>query len=63
MEKVLSCSIEVFTSAEYEAVLVNIPRNPIDPRLGYESKCFLSMDEFVSYVRALPAKAEAKNDK
>ena len=63
MKKVLSCSIEVFTSAQSEAVFVNIPRNPLDPRLGYESKCFLSLDEFVSYVRSLPSKSEAKNDK
>lgn len=57
MENRVNCSIEYFSGAECEVVVVRIPNNELDPRLGYKTRLYSSCEELTAWLRSLGSPA------
>lgn len=55
MEHKLNFSVEFFAGVEGEILIVRIPKSEIDPRLGYDTKVFVTCSDFADWLRSLPS--------
>lgn len=52
MKNILNFSCEYFASAEAETIIVRVPKNDLDPRLGYDTHVFASLEQLADWLRS-----------